>query len=142
MIFLARRKFDEAGHFGVGLFHHKVRGCRRSVTFGLAASIPTFIPSPSFLSFMHSPVYFSYIFFSFFSFVFFFFLRIDSYCQVKTVIPQEGDNFIFGYRHRLQVGKDFLPEKVFDKLLVERFYMIVLIKDDMIFAQGRQYFLS
>jgi len=41
----------------------------------------------------------------------------------------------------LQVGKDFLPEKVFDKLLVERFYMIVLIKDDMIFAQGRQYFL-
>ena len=141
MIFLARRKFDEAGHFGVGLFHHKVKGLSE-VCYIWPCCFHTYFYTFSVISFIYalSGIFF-YIFFSFFSFVFFFFLRIDSYCQVKAVIPQEGDNFIFGYRHRLQVGKDFLPEKVFDKLLVERFYMIVLIKDDMIFAQGRQYFL-
>ena len=105
MVFLAGWKFDEAGHFGVGLLHHEVK------------RLPGFCQTGS----------------SFISF----FLRIDSYGQVKAVIPQEGDYFIFGYRHRLQVGKNFFPEKVFNKLLVERFYMSVLIKDDVILAQGR-----
>ena len=105
MVFLAGWKFDEAGHFGVGLLHHEVK------------RLPGFCQTGS----------------SFISF----FLRINSYGQVKAVIPQEGDYFIFGYRHRLQVGKNFFPEKVFNKLLVERFYMSVLIKDDVILAQGR-----
>ena len=42
----------------------------------------------------------------------------------------------------MQVGEDFFPEKVLDKLLVKRFHVSVLIEDDVVFAQGGQFFVN
>ena len=66
--------------------------------------------------------------------LFIFQIKTDS--EVEPVIPEERDNFVLRYGHGLQVREDFFPEKVLDKLLMERFYMSVLVENDMVFAQG------
>lgn len=67
------------------------------------------------------------------------FLRIESDGKVEPVVSQKRDDFVFRYGHGLQVGEDFFPEKVLDKLLVKRFHVSVLVEDDVVFAQGGQY---
>ena len=84
MIFLAGWKFDEAGYFGVGLLHYEVKGlpifcyiCICSITFSSSYAF--------FCIFFFVNRFFCF-FFIFFPFVFCFFLRIDSYRQIKSVI--------------------------------------------------------
>lgn len=67
--------------------------------------------------------------------------QIDTDSKIKPVVSQEGDDSILRHRYGLEIRKDFLFEKVFDELLMERLYMAVLIKYDVALAQGRQYFL-
>ena len=60
------------------------------------------------------------------------FFRINSYGQIEAVVPEERDDFVLRYRYGLQVREDFLPEKIFDNLLVERLHVSVRIENDMV----------
>ena len=69
-------------------------------------------------------------------------LQIDADGKIKPVVSQEGDDFILGYGYGLKIRKDFLFEEVFDELLVERFYVSVLIEYDMVLRRAGSIFCS
>ena len=67
-------------------------------------------------------------------------LLVEAYCQVEAVVAQEGDNPVFGHRYGSQIRENLFAEEAADKLLMKIFYLSALIEDDVMFAQGRQYF--
>ncbi len=135
MIFLAGWKFDEAGYFGVGLLHYKVKGlpifcyiCICSITFSSSYAF--------FCIFFFVNRFFCF-FFIFFPFVFLLLSSDRLVWPGRGGYPARKRRFIFRYGHGLQVGEDFFPEKVLDKLLVKRFHMSVLVEDDVDSCAGQ-----
>ena len=61
------------------------------------------------------------------------FFRINSYGQIEAVSLLASRLLsVLRYWYGLQVREDFFPEKIFDKLLVERLHVSVLIENDMV----------